>query len=158
MKTQKCYKQIVGPHATLEDAIQKCNELENDCNGIQYVKCKGNNFRITKSLFDAPCTTKPAYTRNPNCDITLYEKGNAFLKELHKKIIELIPSCTKFKVDSVCWYSFMNFSSSNLTSICTNYSEGAATTDRNNKNDLSRYKEFHLAKSNLLHTKENPQG
>ena len=72
---RKCYKQIVGPHSSLEEAMKKCNELEKRCNGIQFVKCKGAQFRITKSLLQVPCTSKPEYIRNPNCDIIIYQKG-----------------------------------------------------------------------------------
>ena len=72
---RECYKQIVGPHSSLEEAMKKCNELEKRCNGIQFVKCKGNHFRITKSLLQVPCTSKPEYIRNPNCDIIIYQKG-----------------------------------------------------------------------------------
>ena len=84
METKKCYKQIKGPHETLDDAMKICDELGKGCNGIQYVRCKGNNFSITKSLFNIPCTSKPAYTRNPNCDIILYKKGIPYLKRYDK--------------------------------------------------------------------------
>ena len=77
---KKCYKQIIGPHPTLNDAMQKCNELEKHCNGIQFVKCTGNHFRITKSLLDTPCSSEPQYMRNPNCDIIIYEKGTTTIK------------------------------------------------------------------------------
>ena len=75
LDNKKCYKQIVGPHPNLNDAMQKCNELETLCNGIQFVKCTGNHFRITKSLLDTPCSSEPQYMRNPNCDTIIYEKG-----------------------------------------------------------------------------------
>ena len=85
-----CYTQIPGPHPNLRHASIACNNLGDQCNGIQQVDCKGRLMKITKSNMKTICKSKHSYIQNPDCNVVLYVKNEISFEGKAVKILLMI--------------------------------------------------------------------
>ena len=66
LDSDTCYTQIYGPHSSLNDAKNACDNMGDECNGIQKVECTGVEPKITKSTMKTLCRSKSRYHEDPN--------------------------------------------------------------------------------------------
>ena len=77
LDSDTCYTQIYGPHSSLDDAKIACDNMGDECNGIQKVECIGVEPKITKSTLKTLCRSKHRYNEDPNCQVLIYEKDRS---------------------------------------------------------------------------------
>ena len=77
LDSDTCYTQIYGPHSSLNDAKIACDNMGDECNGIQKVECTGVEPKITKSTLKTLCRSKHRYNEDPDCQVLMYEKDRS---------------------------------------------------------------------------------
>ena len=78
LNNNTCFTQIRGSHSNLSDAMIVCDNMEDRCNGVQQVKCKGGHQKITKSTLKTSCKSEPSYRHRQDCNVFLYVKSKGF--------------------------------------------------------------------------------